>query len=130
MGLCVAYGCNTESGVHRISMFRFSKDKTLRKKWIQRLNRGKSATRNFAPNAHSKLCMKHFEGDQFVISPSLMAKIGFSGVGRVRLKPGAVPTIFEVPGKIDSKDRYCILYFITIKEPLKKPARGDRKLTT
>ena len=47
--------------------------------------------------------MKHFEGDQFVISPSLAAKIGFSGVGRVRLKPGAVPTIFEVPGKMDSK---------------------------
>ena len=80
MGLCVAYGCNTESGVHKISMIRFPKDKTLRKKWIQRLNRGKSATRNFAPNAHSKLCMKHFDGDQFVISPSLVAKIGFSGL--------------------------------------------------
>ena len=83
---CVAYGCNTESGVHTISMFWFRKDKTLRKKWIQRLNRGKSATRNYAPNAHSKLCMKHFEGDQFVSCPSLTAKIGFIGVGRVRLK--------------------------------------------
>ena len=39
-----------------------------------------------------------------MISPSLAAKIGFSGVGRVRLKPGTVQPIFEVPGKIDSKD--------------------------
>ena len=39
-----------------------------------------------------------------MISPSLAAKIGFSGVGRVRLKPGTVQPIFEVPGKMDSKD--------------------------
>ena len=91
--------------VHKISIFWFLKDKTLRKKWIQRLKRGKSDTRNFAPNVHSKLCMKHFKDDQFVISPSLAVKIWLSGVGRVQLKPGAVPTIFEVPGKMDSKDR-------------------------
>ena len=47
MGLCVAYGCNSESGVHKISMFRFPKDKTLRKKWIQSLNEEFRAKRAF-----------------------------------------------------------------------------------
>ena len=32
-------------------------------------------------------------------------------------------------GSLRPRRHYCIIYFITIKEPLKKPARGDRKLT-
>lgn len=105
MGLCVAYGCNTESGVHRISMFTFPKDPKRRKLWIDRLNRGQSATKTFAPNSHSKLCIKHFDDNQFIIHPTFAEQIGYGGVRRVRLKPDAVPTIFEKPKKPAPKER-------------------------
>ena len=99
MGLCVAYGCNTESGIHRISMFTFPKDPKRRKLWIDRLNRGQTATKIFAPNSHSKLCIKHFDDNQFIIHQTFAEQIGYGGVRRVRLKPDAVPTIFEKPKK-------------------------------
>lgn len=105
MGLCVAYGCNTESGVHNISMFRFPRDPKRRKLWIDRLNRGQTATKKFEPNSHSKLCMKHFDENQFVINPKFAEQIGYGGVMRVRLKPDAVPTIFEQPKKTPAKER-------------------------
>ena len=105
MGLCVAYGCNTESGIHRISMFTFPKDPKRRKLWIDRLNRGQTATKTFAPNSHSKLCIKHFDDNQFIIHPTFAEQEGYGGVRRVRLKPDAVPTIFEKPKKTAPKER-------------------------
>lgn len=99
MVLCVAYGCNTESGVHRISMFKFPVDSKRRKVWIDKLNRGQTATKKFAPNTHSKLCIKHFDDKQFVINPSFAEQIGYGGMRRVRLKPDAVPSIFDNPKK-------------------------------
>ena len=75
MGLCVAYGCNTESGIHRISMFTFPKDPKRRKLWTDRLNRGQTATKTFAPNSHSKLCIKHFDDNQFIIHPTFAEQV-------------------------------------------------------
>ena len=98
MVLCAAYGCNTDSTVHRISLFNFPKKETdhlRRQAWINRLNRGQSATKKFAPNQHSKLCAKHFEENQFLISKRFAEEIGFNEEFRLRLKPDAVPTIFE-----------------------------------
>lgn len=108
MVLCAAYGCNTDSKVHRISMFGFPKkenDNLRRQAWINRLNRGQSATKKFAPTQHSKLCAKHFEEDQFRRSKSFAEEIGFKDF-RLHLKPDAVPTIFENPNqKKASKER-------------------------
>lgn len=82
MVLCAAYGCNTDSGTYRISMFKFPRDSKRKKQWIDRLNRGQSATKKFAPNHHSKLCMKHVDDKQFIIHPKFASDIGFSGVTR------------------------------------------------
>ena len=57
MGLSLAHGCNTKSGVYRISIFRFPKAPERRKLWTDRLNRGQSATMTFGPNSHSKHCI-------------------------------------------------------------------------
>ena len=109
MVLCAAYGCNTDSSVHRISMFGFpkKKDDNLRRQiWINRLNRGQSATKKFAPSQHSKLCAKHFEESQFRRSKTFAEGIGYQEPFRLYLKPDAVPTLFENPNqKNASKER-------------------------
>ena len=128
MGLCVAYGCNTESGVHRISMFTFPKDPKRRKLWIDRLNRGQSATKSFAPNSHSKLCIKHFDDNQFIIHPTFAEQIGYGGVRRVRLKPDAVPTIFEKPKKPAPKERLSAAAIL--RKKMKQELIGGLKVRT
>ena len=109
MVLCAAYGCDTDSKTHKISMYSFPKketDNSRRQVWINRLNRGQSATKKFAPNKYSKLCAKHFEESQFKISRVFAEQIGFSEDFRLYLKPDAVPTIFENPNqKTTSKER-------------------------
>lgn len=95
---CAAYGFNVESGTHRISMFKFPKELKRRKLWIQRLNRGRTVTEDFVPSVHSKLCLKHFEDSQFLISPKLVKEVGYRNI-RLRLKPDAVPTLFETPSR-------------------------------
>ena len=105
----MAHGCATQSGTHRISLFQFPTDQKIRKCWIDRLNRGKTATTKFVPSKHSKICMKHFDDSQFLISPKFAESIGFGQVFRVRLKPDAVPTIFDNPRKKSSKERNSAL---------------------
>ena len=109
MVLCAAYGCNTDSKVHRISMLGFPKnesDNSRRQAWINRLNRGQSATKKFAPNQHSKLFAKHFDENQFRRSKLFAEEIGFKEDFRLSLKPDAVPTIFESPNqKSSNKER-------------------------
>ena len=94
MVLCAAYGCNSRSGVDRVSFFRFPKDVGLRKVWIQRLNRGESATKSFAPKYHHRLCSKHFDDSSFIISPKFAQEIGYRENFILRLKEDAVPSIF------------------------------------
>lgn len=95
MVLCVAFGCNSRSEKDNVSFFQFPKDEKLKKLWIEKLNRGKTTTQQFAPTVHHKLCSKHFEDNQFKISPSLASNIGYECNFRLRLKDEAVPTIFE-----------------------------------
>lgn len=97
MVICAAYGCNSRSGVDKVSFFRFPKDVGFRKIWIQRLNRGESATKDFAPNSHHKLCSKHFEDSAFVLSPKFAEEIGYGERFHLRLNEDALPTIFEAP---------------------------------
>ena len=109
---CAAYGCNVESGTHRMSMFKFPKELKRRKLWIQRLNRGRTVTTDFVPSVHSKLCLKHFEDSQFLISPKFAKEVGYKNF-RLRLKPDAVPTLFETPGRKEighkPKDRHSAM---------------------
>ena len=94
MTVCAVYGCNMDSIIHRISMFLFPKDLKRRKIWIQRLNRGQTATTNFIPKSHSKICLKHFDDNQFLISPKLAEAVGYKNF-RLRLKSDAVPMVFD-----------------------------------
>lgn len=97
MVLCAAYGCNSRSGVDKVSFFKFPEEPKRRRLWIDRLNRGDSVSQKFAPSCHHKLCSKHFEDDQFVVSPSFAEKIGFGAKFLLRLKEDSVPSIFEWP---------------------------------
>ena len=94
MTVCAVYGCNMDSIIHRISMFLFPKDLKRRKIWIQCLNRGRKATTNFIPKSHSKICFKHFDDNQFLISPKLAEAFGYKNF-RLRLKSDAVLTVFD-----------------------------------
>lgn len=96
MVLCVAFGCNSRSDSDKVSFFQFPKDEKLRKIWIDKLNRGETSTKKFAPT-HHKLCSKHFGEDQFKISPVFAENIGYGEKFRLRLKEDAVPTIFDAP---------------------------------
>ena len=94
MTVCAAYGCNMDSSTYRISMFLFPKDIKRSKIWIQRLNRGRTATTNFIPQSHSKICFKHFEDNEFLISPKLAEAVSYKNF-RLRLKSDAVPMVFD-----------------------------------
>ena len=83
-----------DSSIHRISMFLFPKDLKRRKIWIQRLNKGQTATTNFIPKGHSKFCFKHFDDNQFLISPKLAEAVGYKNF-RLWLKSDAMPTVFD-----------------------------------
>ena len=83
--------------------FQFPKDEKLKKLWIEKRKRGKTTTQQFAPSVYYKLCSKHFEDNQFKISPSLASNIGYECNFRLRLKDDAVPTIFETSSTLAEK---------------------------
>ena len=75
-------------------MFFFPKDLKRRKIRIQRLNMGRTAPTNFIPKSHSKIRFKHFDDNQFLISPKLAEAVGYMNF-RLRFKSDAVPTVFD-----------------------------------
>ena len=83
-----------DSSIDRISKFFISKRSKKEKIWIQCLNRARTATTNFIPKSHSKICFKHFDDNQFLISPKLAEAVGYKNF-RLRLKSDAVPTVFD-----------------------------------
>ena len=93
MTVCAAYGCNMDSSIHRISMVLFPKDLKRRKIWIQCLNGGRTATTNFIPKSHSKICFKHFDDNLLLIGPKVVEAVGYKKF-RLWLKSDAVPTVF------------------------------------
>ena len=54
---------------------------------------GRTATMNFIPKSHSKICFKHFDDNLFLISPKLVKAVGYNNF-RLRLKSDSVPTVF------------------------------------
>ncbi|XP_029347085.1 THAP domain-containing protein 4-like [Acyrthosiphon pisum] len=82
MGGCTAVNC-TNSGRKGIRLFRFPKDDSRRKIWLQNCRRDK-----WVPTNSSGLCEIHFEQSQF--------KQHRQG-GIKKLKSNAIPTIFNVP---------------------------------
>ena len=77
-----------------ITMFLFPKDLKRRKYGFNVLNRGRAATTNFIPKSHSKICFKHFDDNQFLISPKIAEAVGYKNF-RLRLKSDAMPTVFD-----------------------------------
>ena len=61
------YGCNVDSGNHRMSILLNSQNiYKFENLWIQRLTRGRTATTGVVPSSHSKIGLKHFEDNQFL----------------------------------------------------------------
>ena len=98
MVICAAFGCDSRSGVSQVGFHKFpneNDDAQRRKTWVDRLNRGETATRKFKPTPHSRLCSKHFEEDQFILSQRFATEIGYVHKVQRKLKDSAVPTIFS-----------------------------------
>ncbi|NP_956326.1 lethal(3)malignant brain tumor-like protein 2 [Danio rerio] len=85
---CVAYGCGKISG-QNVSMFRFPKDPEEFSKWQRQVQKTR---RNWLANTYSHLCNEHFTKDCFEPKTYVTAKA--SGFKRLKLKDGAVPTVF------------------------------------
>ena len=90
------------------AMFDFPFDEDLRKRWLKSIKRkdlvdGKYV--QFIPGKNHCVCSHHFTEDSF----SSMAK-------RKRLKPGAVPTIFNgYPSYLTSSEgMYCTIFKIIL----------------
>lgn len=81
MGGCSAPNCSNSTSIGK-QLFRFPKDAARKKKWVV------NCRRDFEPTPHSRLCEDHFEQSQF-------EEIARSPVGGKKLKPNAIPTLFQ-----------------------------------
>uniref|UniRef100_A0A3Q1G956 THAP domain-containing protein 1 n=1 Tax=Acanthochromis polyacanthus TaxID=80966 RepID=A0A3Q1G956_9TELE len=82
MGGCSAPNCSNSTSIGK-QLFRFPKDPVRKKKWVV------NCRRDFEPTPHSRLCQDHFEQSQF-------EEIARSPAGGKKLKPNAIPTLFNV----------------------------------
>lgn len=86
---CVAYGCGktAEDGV---TMFKFPKDIGEFSKWEKQVQRTRS---QWFASSTSHLCSDHFGREYFESKqPSTLKALG--AMGTLKLRPGAVPTVF------------------------------------
>ncbi|KAG1657778.1 THAP domain-containing protein 10 [Nymphon striatum] len=92
---CAAVLChnNTTSGY---GMFTFPKDPGLNRSWRKNMEHVKSnePRKLWESSRHSRLCGCHFEDSCFIVSPTIMKYISFKPE-KLRLRPGAIPTIFK-----------------------------------
>lgn len=81
---CSYWFCNSkkESSI-KLSHHKFPSDAKLLQKWVDAMGLD-----NFVPRGHHKLCSAHFEPSMF-----------WGGLQRHRLRPDAVPSLFEAPIK-------------------------------
>ena len=87
---CIAAGCsNTRSD--GVSLFKFPSDPVLREKWTREVKR--MCDRWSGPTKHSVLCEKHFTAESFEPDSAIASSMGLAK--RKRLRPNAIPTIFE-----------------------------------
>lgn len=82
MGGCSAPNCSNSTSIGK-QLFRFPKDPVRKKKWVV------NCRRDFEPTPHSRLCQDHFEQSQF-------EEIARSPAGGKKLKPNAIPTLFNI----------------------------------
>ncbi|XP_051556320.1 52 kDa repressor of the inhibitor of the protein kinase [Myxocyprinus asiaticus] len=83
MGGCSAPNCSNSTTIGK-QLFRFPKDPVRMRKWLV------NCRRDFEPTPCSRLCQDHFEESQF-------EEIARSPAGGRKLKPNAIPTLFNVP---------------------------------
>ncbi|XP_054622838.1 uncharacterized protein si:ch73-382f3.1 isoform X2 [Dunckerocampus dactyliophorus] len=76
MGGCSAPNCSNSTSIGK-QLFRFPKDPVRKKKWVV------NCRRDFEPTPHSRLCQSQFE------------EIAKSPAGGKKLKPNAIPTLFN-----------------------------------
>lgn len=87
---CVAFGCSSTNS-DGTSLFFFPKDDILKQKWTKNVQRTRADWKG--PTQYSVLCCKHFESECFEPVSYLAAQMGLKL--RRKLKPEAVPTVFE-----------------------------------
>ena len=109
---CVAANCSNTYG-HGVSLFKFPKDRALRQKWIRNVQ--KTRANWDGPSEHSVLCSQHFESSCFEVDSELAAQMGIQK--RRRLKPDAVPTVFDRPA----------IQLPSLAQPEHGPSRVSRK---
>ncbi|XP_026171794.1 lethal(3)malignant brain tumor-like protein 2 isoform X2 [Mastacembelus armatus] len=81
---CVAYGCG-KTAEEGVILFKFPKDPEEFRKWEKQVQRTRT---QWIATPNSYLCSEHFGRDYFEARPQ---------TGGVKLKPGAVPTVFVPP---------------------------------
>lgn len=91
---CCVPRCKSNYGATgNVSVFRFPKDETRRRKWIKSINRD-----DFAVSEYSRVCIKHF-ADHFVLREDKMVRPDGSVLitprKQIKLTEDAYPTIFE-----------------------------------
>ena len=86
---CVAAGCSN-TNADDVSLFKFPRDQVLRNRWIKQVQRGRAS---WTATSYSVLCSKHFSDDCFQSGAKIAAQFGMQKTRR--LKPDAVPTIFD-----------------------------------
>ena len=89
---CIAAGCSN-TYADGISLFSFPRDPSLRAQWNKQVQRTRADWRD-ATN-YSVLCSEHFTKDCFEQGSVMASQFGIQK--RRRLKPNAVPTIFNRP---------------------------------
>ena len=88
---CVAVCCSS-TNADGISLFGFPKDAAVRALWVKEVQWTRA---KWTATKYSVLCSKHFEEDCFETKVSVASQFGIHKTRR--LKPAAVPSIFERP---------------------------------
>ena len=89
---CIAANSSNTYG-HGVSLFKFPKDRAVRQIWIKNVQKMRA---NWdGPSEHSVLCSQQFESSCFEVDSELAAQMGIQN--HKRLKPDAVPTLFDRP---------------------------------
>ena len=86
---CAVVGCST-THKNGISLFKFPKDKGIRRQWIRQVQRNRANWTG--PSEYSCICSQHFSSDCLESTSRVSNQIGFRM--KQMLKPEAVPTIF------------------------------------
>ncbi|XP_064179881.1 lethal(3)malignant brain tumor-like protein 2 isoform X2 [Anguilla rostrata] len=89
---CVAYGC-VKTHEDNVTLFKFPKDPVEYRIWEKQVQRTRT---NWTAKSTSHLCSDHFGKDCFEPKPSAAVK-GSLPKSSLKLKEGAVPTVFILP---------------------------------